>query len=139
GQERAAMQFRYVTESDPGPYPYPRDVPIQDAPDKHATVLSQADCKLYETYLTRADGNGGFLADSGAVFDLVAGTPRPDGWTAATAAGLPILPGLARVDEAEGEIRHALAFTAGGSAHAYVAPATHSDGTSTSAAAPPLG
>jgi hypothetical protein len=140
-QARAPMQFLYATQSDPGPYPFPQNVPIQNDADKHVTVLSQGDCKLYETYLTRPDGNGGFLADSGAVFDLTTGAPRPDGWTSATAAGLPILPGLARYDEAalQGTILHALAFTAGATAHSYVAPATHSAGTSSDPSAPPMG
>jgi hypothetical protein len=75
------------------------------------------------------------------VFDLITGAPRPDGWTSATAAGLPILPGLARYDEAveKGEIHHALSFVAGATAHAYVAPATHSSGTSDATYAPPMG
>jgi len=140
-QAGAPMTFRYATQSEPGPYPFPQNLPIGNNADRHATVLSQADCKLYETYLTNADGRGGFTADSGAVFDLTTGAPRPDGWTSATAAGLPILPGMARYDEAaeQGVIRHALAFTAGATAHAYVSPATHSSGASTDAFAPPLG
>src|SRR5207244_3789978 len=49
--------------------------------------------------------------------------------------------GLARADEVldQGEIRHALAFVAGDTAHAYVAPATHSAGSSSAAWAPPMG
>ncbi len=140
GQPRVAMSFLYAAQSDPGPYPFPPDVPIQGDPDRHATVLAQGECRLYETYDTYASSSG-FRADSGAVFDLRTGAPRPDGWTSATASGLPILPGLARYDEAveQGEIRHALAFTAGGTAHAYVAPATHSSGTSNAPYAPPMG
>jgi hypothetical protein len=140
GQPGVPMSFLYETQSDRGPYPFPQNVPIPGG-DRHATVLSQGDCKLYETYNTISDGAGGFHADSGAVFDLVTGEPRPDGWTSATAAGLPILPGLARYDEAAdlGEIKHALAFIAGGTAHSYVSPATHSSGTSTAAFAPPMG
>jgi hypothetical protein len=140
-QPRVPMQFLYVSQSDPGPYPFPQNVPIENDGDAHATVLEQGECKLYETYLTRSDGNGGFLADSGAVFDLITGAPRPDGWTSATAAGLPILPGLARYDEAaqQGAILHALSFTAGSTAHSYVAPATHSAGTSSDPFAPPMG
>ncbi len=104
------------------------------------TVLENGNCKIYETYNTFASG-GGFHADSGAVFDLITGAPRPDGWTSATAAGLPILPGLVRYDEVveQGEIRHALAFTVGDTAHSYVAPATHSSGKSTAQFAPPMG
>jgi hypothetical protein len=139
-QERVPMSFLYASQSDPGPYPFPRDVPIQASEDRHATVLQQGACALYETFNTYAEG-GGFHADSGARFDLVTGAARPDGWTSATAAGLPILPGLARYDEAveKGEILHALAFITGETEHAYVAPATHSSGTSNARWAPPMG
>lgn len=139
-QSRVPMTFTYASQSDPGPYPYPSDVPIQTAADRHATVLDRDHCLLYETYLTNASGQG-FTAASGAVHDLRSLLLRPDGWTSATAAGLPILPGLARYDEAVelGAIEHALAFTAGGSAHGFVHPATHSSGTSDSLSAPPMG
>ena len=139
-QAGAPMTFLYASQSDPGPYPFPQDVPIQWQEDRHATVLQQGTCMLYETYATYASGSG-FHADSGAVFDLKTGASRPDGWTSATAAGLPILPGLARYDEAveQGEIRHALAFVASATAHAYTAPATHSTGTSSAQFAPPMG
>lgn len=139
-QPRVPMSFLYASQSDPGPYPFPPDLPIQADVDHHAVVLDQGACVLYETYNTVAQGSG-FHADSGARFDLVSGAARPDGWTSATAAGLPILPGLARYDEAvqAGEIRHALAFVAGATAHAYVAPATHSSGTSNDPWAPPMG
>jgi hypothetical protein len=137
----APMSFVTATQSDPGPYPFPQNLAIQQATDHHAVVLQQGECKLYETYQTSADGKGGFHAVSGAVFDLASGAPRPEGWTSATAAGLPILPGMARYDEAgeQGEILHALSFIAGGSAHSYVAPATHSSGTTTASFAPPMG
>src|SRR5207237_3097322 len=77
----------------------------------------------------------------GVLVDRASGPPRPGGWPSATAAGLPILPGLARYDEAvdQGEIRHALAFIAGGTAHSYVAPATHSSGSTNATYAPPMG
>ena len=139
-QPRVPMSFLYATQSEPGPYPFPPDVPIQANADRHATVLVQGECRIYETYNTYASGSG-FHADSGAVFDLISGAPRPDGWTSATASGLPILPGLVRYEEAavQGEIWHALSFVAGGTAHAYVAPATHSSGTSSAMYAPPMG
>ena len=139
-QARVAMTFGNPWGSEPGPYPLPADLPIRSNHDRHATVLHSGECKIYETYLTWAQDSG-FYADSGAVFDLRSGEPRPDGWTSATAAGLPILPSLARYDEAveQGEIRHALAFVAGTTAHAYVAPATHSVGGSNDSYAPPMG
>src|SRR5712664_990288 len=139
-QPRVPMSFLYSSQSEPGPYPFPNDLPIQANEDRHATVLVRDECKIYETYNTFASGSG-YHADSGAVFDLVSGAPRPDGWTSATASGLPILPGLVRYDEAveQGEIRHALSFISGATPHAYVAPATHSSGTTNAQFAPPMG
>lgn len=139
-QPAVPVAFRYASQSDPGPYPYPQDVPLQVNEDRHAAVVDKDRCKLYETYSTYADGQGGYRADSGAVFDLRSSALRPDGWTSARASGLPVLPGLVRLDEAsQGEIRHALAFIAGATAHAYVHPATHSSGTSNDSSAPPMG
>jgi hypothetical protein len=140
GQARVPMSFLFKADSDPGPYPFPQALTIQNAGDKHAIVLSQGECKLYETYFTSADGKGGFRADSGAVFNLRTGASRPIGWTSATASGLPLLPGLARYDEVQsGAIHHALIFIAGRTAHSFVSPATHSSGTSSATWAPPLG
>ena len=139
-QPRVEMSFLYASQSEPGPYPFPSDLPIQSNEDRHATVIVRDECKIYETYNTWSSGSG-YRADSGAVFDLVSGAPRPNGWTSATASGLPILPGLVRYDEAveKGEILHALSFIAGSTAHAYVAPATHSSGTTNASYAPPMG
>jgi hypothetical protein len=137
------MQFQYVSQSDPGPYPYPDDVPIQGGQDaggdRHAVVLDRDHCLLFETYDTHWLGTGsGYFAGSGAIFDLRSSALRPDGWTAATASGLPLLPGLARYDEiASGEIRHALTFTSGTVARAWVHPGTHY-GESSDATAPPM-
>src|SRR5205814_1729913 len=75
---------------------------------------------------------------AGAVFDLRTGALRPDGWTSATASGLPEFAGLVRYEEAtSGEIRHALAFTAGMAARAWVHPGTHY-GNSLDSNAPPM-
>src|SRR6266404_3030107 len=84
-QPRVPMSFLYSSQSDPGPYPFPNDLPIQANEDRHATVLVRDECKIYETYNTFASGSG-YHADSGAVFDLDSGAPRPDGWTSATAS-----------------------------------------------------
>ena len=96
-------------------------------------------CLLYETYDTHWNGSG-YDAGSGAVFDLRTGALRKDGWTSATASGLPILPGLVRYDEVveQKEIRHALTFTAARAARAWVHPATHY-GNSDDPDAPPMG
>jgi hypothetical protein len=144
GQPRVPMRFLYAGESDPGPYPFPLTVPIQGGTqatgDRHAIVFDTAECKLYETWNTFRSGSG-FFAGSGAIFDLRSNALRPDGWTSATAAGLPLFPGLVRYDEVavQGIIRHAISFEATTTAHAYVHPATHSTGTSSSPWAPPFG
>src|SRR5512132_606120 len=65
---------------------------------------------------------------------------RPETWTSADAAGLPILPGLARYDEvAAGAITHALRFTAPQTRHAYIWPARHQASDLTGAQYPPMG
>jgi hypothetical protein len=95
--------------------------------DRHVIVLDRANSKLYELYRAfPLDGGQRWQADSGAIWDLKTGAPRPAGWTSADAAGLPIYPGLVRYDEvAAGEIRHALRFTAPRTRAAYVPPASH--------------
>ncbi len=108
----------YGSESDPGPFPIPLDTPIEggrwltNTGDRHVLVVNTFDCKLYELWRGFAYSDH-WDAGSGAVFDLTRNAPlRPDGWTSADAAGLPILPGLARYDEAAyGVITHALRFT----------------------------
>ena len=79
-------------------------------------------------------------ADSGAVFDLNSNALRPDGWTSADAAGLPIFPGLVRYDEiAAGHIDHALRFTLSQTQRAYLHPATHFASSNTNPNVPPMG
>src|SRR5918998_4917176 len=54
---------------------------------------------------------------------------RPDGWTSADAAGLPIFAGLIRRDEVEaGEIDHAIRVTADQTDKSYLWPARHQAG-----------
>lgn len=128
-QPRVPVRFEYADESDPGPYPIPTDAPIEGGShstgDRHIFVVDRDDCRLYETWSTYPDGSG-WRAGSGAVFDLRSSALRPDGWTSADAAGLPILPGLVRRDEvAAGAIRHAIRFTAERTQRAYLWPARH--------------
>ena len=49
-------------------------------------------CRLYELFAAARSG-GHWHAGSGAIWDLRSNALRPDGWTSADAAGLPILPG----------------------------------------------
>jgi hypothetical protein len=138
-QARVPMSFLYADESDPGPYPFPRDAPVEAGGDGHVLVLDRDACRLYETWDSRYVGPG-WRCGSGAVFDLRSNALRPDGWTSADAAGLPILPGLVRRDEVKsGSIRHALRFTARRTQRGYVHPATHFASSDGNADLPPMG
>lgn len=142
--EVAITSFTYAAESDPGPYPIPPNAPIEGGPagsgDRHVLVVRQGECKLYEIFNAFPNGDTTWRGDSGAVFDLTAHTLRPNTWTSADAAGLPILPGLARYEEvAAGEIRHALRFTVAQTRRAYVWPARHFAASSTDPNRPPMG
>jgi hypothetical protein len=95
---------------------------------------------LYELYRAFQNRDSSWNADSAARFDLRSHALRPDGWTSADAAGLPILPGLVRYDEVQqGEIRHALRFTAPRTRRAYVWPARHFASSRDDAGLPPMG
>lgn len=138
-QPRVPMSFDYDDESDPGPYPFPPDAPVEAGGDRHVLVVDRDACRLYETFDSRYVGPG-WRCGSGAVFDLRSNALRPDGWTSADAAGLPILPGLVRRDEVlAGEIRHALRFTVRRTQRAYVHPARHFASSNTDPDLPPMG
>jgi hypothetical protein len=143
-QPRVPVTFLYASESDPGPYPVPPGAPIeggsQSGGDRHVLVIDTAHCVLYELFAAYPQADGSWRADSGAIFDLGSNALRPDTWTSADAAGLPILPGLVRYDEvASGEIRHALRFTAPVTQKKHVWPARHDASSNTSATVPPMG
>ncbi|HTD36016.1 MAG TPA: hypothetical protein VK669_00775 [Candidatus Limnocylindrales bacterium] len=144
GQQPVPVSFDYASESDPGPYPIPPNAPVEGGPgatgDRHVLVVDTSVCKLYELYAAQYVGPG-WHAGSGAVFDLGSNALRPDYWTSADAAGLPILAGLVRYDEAaqNGEIDHALRFTVRSTQRAFIHPATHYASSSTNAALPPMG
>ena len=138
-QPRLAMTFDYASQSDPGPYPFPPNAPSEQGLDHHVLVVDTAACLLYECYLAQYV-NPGYHCGSGAKFDLRSNALRPDGWTSADAAGLPILPGLARYDEASsGTIAHALRFTVQRTQQAFVHPATHFASSITDPGVPPMG
>src|SRR5437899_1467182 len=102
-QQRVAITFAYADESDPGPYPIPPDAPIEGGAsatgDRHVLVVDVDNWKLYELFDAHPVTGGAWTAGSGAIFDLASNALRPDGWTSADAAGLPIVPGLARYAE----------------------------------------
>ena len=130
-QRRVPVSFGYADESDPGPYPIPRDAPIEGGRrsrgDRHVLVVDRDRCRLYELYAAYPrDGGRRWRAGSGAVFDLRSNRMRPRGWTSADAAGLAILPGLARYHEVRrGAIDHALRITVPRTRRAFLYPARH--------------
>jgi hypothetical protein len=136
---RSSVTFRWPGESDSGPYPIPADPRQEGGSDAHILMVDRDACRLYELYAAEHRSDG-WHAGSGAIWNLRSNTLRPKGWTSADAAGLPILPGLARYDEvAAGAIRHALRFTANQTRKAYVYPARHFASDLTSSALPPMG
>ena len=130
-QKRVPVSFEYASESDRGPYPIPPDVPIEGGRsadgDRHVIVVDRARCRLYELFAAYPrDGGRSWRAGSGAIFDLRSNRLRPRGWTSADAAGLAILPGLARYDEVRrGRIDHALRITVPRTRRAFIYPARH--------------
>jgi len=142
-QPKVPIDFtEYGGESDPGPYPIPPGARVEGAGeegDRHVLVLARGSCKLYELYAARRF-RGEWAAGSGAVFDLRSNALRPEGWTSADAAGLPILPLLVRYPEVHaGRIDHALRVTVARTQRGYVHPATHLASNSSDPALPPMG
>jgi hypothetical protein len=141
---RVRVSFDYADESDKSPYPIPRNVPIEGGPrssgDRHVIVVDRDSCRDYELFDAHPlHGGRSWHAGSGAIFNLRSNHLRPAGWTSADAAGLPILPGLARYGEVRrGSIDHALRFTAPCTAPRYVYPARHEASTCTGFY-PPMG
>jgi hypothetical protein len=142
---RVPVSFTYASESDGHRYPLPPAVPIEGGPqssgDRHVLVVDRGTCTDYELYSAYPhQGGRSWTAGSGAIFNLRSNRLRPAGWTSADAAGLPILPGLARYDEvARGAINHAIRFTAPRTRRAYVYPARHYASSSNDPALPPMG
>jgi hypothetical protein len=104
-------------------------------------VVDRSRCRLYELFAAYPENGGArWRAGSGAVWSLRSNHMRPRGWTSADAAGLPILPGLARYDEAKrGRIDHALRFTASRTRKAFLYPARHSASDLTDPGLPAMG
>src|SRR3954464_10886162 len=119
---RSKVRFDYADESDRVRYPIPRHVRIEGGGDRHALLLDRSRCRLYELYALRREG-GRWAAGSGATWNLRHFKARRRGWTSADAAGLPILPLLAR--PGKGPIKHALRVTVSQSRNAFVWPARH--------------
>ncbi len=136
----------YPDESDDDLVPIPAGAPIEGDPlpsedndgDRHLIVYDENNNKSYELYRAfrpTETGDGQWHADSEAVWDMTQNSFRTPGDTSADAAGLPILPGLVRVDEVldQGAIDHALRFTVPYSRNSYVFPASHQAGVNNAA------
>jgi hypothetical protein len=143
-QPKIAVNFTaYGDESDPGPYPIPLNTPIEGndplSGDRHVLAIDKDAKILYELFVAIPKSDH-WDADCGAKFDLTSNAMRPDTWTSADAAGLPILPGLVRYDEiARGEIDHAIRMTVQVSQRKYLWPAQHYASSNTSPNVPPMG
>src|SRR5437762_81091 len=142
----ANFDFLYWDESDPavatrqpqGPYPYGSDLAVEGPTDSHLLTINSDTCKLYE--IGGTDYNGAHTGWSGAIFDLASNALRPNTWTSSDAAGLPILPGLVRLDEvAAGAINHAIRFTVQQSDQTHLWPARHDAGSARNPNLPPMG
>lgn len=139
------MRFEYADESDRDPYPLPPNVPIEggrgSGGDRHVIVVDKARCRLYELYAAYPQAGGArWRAGSGAIWSLRSNRLRRRGWTSADAAGLPILPGLARYDEVRrGRISHALRITVPRTRRAFVYPARHFASSSNDPSLPAMG
>ncbi|MCX7086766.1 MAG: BACON domain-containing protein [Methylococcales bacterium] len=142
----SAFSFLYAAESDkggvgcyldglaqpPSGYAIPASPVIESGSDHHLITVDSNNCTLYEVF--NASYNGRKMTgtgDSGATWSLSSNALRPRGWTSADAAGLPILPGLIRYDEAaSGSIKHAIRFTVPVTDGSFIWPARHKTSTS---------
>ncbi len=143
GHPKVKVSFDYASESDKVRYPFGADTRIEggrnSGGDMHAIVVDRSACKLYETWNTRVSGTT-WRAGSGAVWSLRSNQLRPDGWTSADAAGLPIMPGLLRWSEVrDGHVDHAIRFTTDETSSHHLWPARHDAGSTSSWSYPPMG
>ena len=127
----------YPDESDPGPFPLPDNAPIENWPltrnentkavprpgqtleqfqreaegDRHVILVDPGNGKFHEFWQAKRT-DAGWQASNAATWNLRTGALRPERWTSADAAGLPIFPAVVRYDEcARGLVEHAMRFT----------------------------
>jgi hypothetical protein len=136
---KVSVRFQYSSESNRGPYPIPAHPRIEAGSDHHLLIVEKSTCTLYEMWAVHHTSSG-WTAGSGAIWNMESNHLRHDGWTSADAAGLPILPGLARYQEdANGVIDHALRFTAPSTCAGHIYPARHDAGSGSCNVLPPMG
>jgi len=133
-QAKSRVSFEYADESDKGPYPIPAHPKIEGGSDHHILIVDKTNCRLYQLGGAQKT-SGAWHAWAGAIWNLRSNAVRPLTWTSADAAGLPILPGLARY----GDLDHALRFTVERTRRAFIYPARHYASSSTDASLPPMG
>ncbi len=142
------------TENDGGKYPVTQDMSLEGYDgkskftisggpynsDAHLIVLRTDECKLYEIFFFKTTAPP-YRGGSGAMYDLTSNHMRPDGWTSADAAGLPIWPGVLTYEELYGgqEIRHMVRFTVDRTRNQFVWPARHYASRRPEPALPPMG
>jgi hypothetical protein len=147
GQPELPIHYTaYGNESDAGPFPIPGGAPVEGGQysdgDRHVLVVDRSSCMLYELYrgFFSSQGRPHWNADSGVSWDLRSTALRPDSWTSADAAGLPIFPGLVRYDEvASGHLEHAIRVTFDSTRNAWIHPASHCAGDTANPNAPAMG
>jgi lambda repressor-like predicted transcriptional regulator len=134
-----SVTFYYDDQSDHVLYPIPPNPLIEGGSDRHILIVDRDRCLLYELF-DASLSSGQWSAGSGAFFALHSNDLRPDAWTSADAAGLPMLPGLARYDEvAAGAITHALRFTLNKTRNEHIWPARHDASDHPDIIYPPMG
>lgn len=147
GQPKLPINYTaYGSESDHGPFPIPASAPVEGGQrsdgDRHLLTIDRSSCTLFELYraFPQRGGRPHWNADSGVSWDLSSTALRPDSWTSADAAGLPIFPGLVRYDEAaSGHLDHAIRVTFDSTRDAWVHPASHCAGDTSNPNAPAMG
>ena len=143
-KKQKILEWEYGDESDREPYPIPDNPPIEGGPDadgdRHILMVDRDAGMLYELYHVFPVEKKGWKAGSGAIFNLRSNDLRPENWTSADAAGLPIFAGLVRFEEVErGLVDHAVRFTARRSRSEHWWPARHHAGRGADPALPPMG
>jgi hypothetical protein len=135
----------YPSSSNPGPYPIPPNAQIEGGPnstgDRHLLVLQKGTCTLYEMWRAfEVNGGKTWKVAVAVIFNLRSNKLRPNGWTSADAAGLPITPALIKCSEvAAGAIDHPLRVTFENTQAGFIHPATHYASSSTNPNLPPMG
>ena len=58
-QPTRRVRFQYASESNPGPYPIPKQPRIEAGSDRHLLIVDRGNCKLYELFDARRTTGAG--------------------------------------------------------------------------------